>query len=39
VNVALVVAAVEREYGRLENDRALLPLCFRGLDRVRLTLT
>jgi hypothetical protein len=29
-------AAVEREFGRLKNEWALLPLRVRGLDRVRL---
>jgi hypothetical protein len=29
-------AAVEREFGRLKHERALLPLRVRGLDRVRL---
>jgi transposase len=29
-------AAVEREFGRLKNERALTPLRVRGLDRVRL---
>jgi hypothetical protein len=29
-------AAVEREFGRLKNDWALLPLRVRGLDRVAL---
>jgi hypothetical protein len=28
--------AVEREFGRLENEWALAPLRVRGLDRVRL---
>jgi len=28
--------AVEREFGRLKHERALLPLRVRGLDRVRL---
>jgi hypothetical protein len=27
---------VEREFGRLKNESALLPLRFRGLERVRL---
>ena len=29
-------AAVEREFGRLKNEWALLPLRVRGLERVRL---
>ena len=29
-------AAVEREFGRLKNEWALLPLRVRGVDRVRL---
>jgi Transposase DDE domain len=29
-------AAVEREFGRLKNEWALLPLRVRGLDRVAL---
>lgn len=29
-------AAVEREFGRLKNEWALLPLRVRGLDRVQL---
>ncbi len=29
-------AAVEREFGRLKHEWALLPLRVRGLDRVRL---
>jgi hypothetical protein len=34
--LALGRGAVEREFGRLENDWALSPLRVRGLDRVRL---
>jgi hypothetical protein len=29
-------AAVEREFGRLKNERALLPLRVRGIERVQL---
>jgi hypothetical protein len=29
-------SAVEREFGRLKNEWALLPLRVRGIDRVRL---
>ena len=28
--------AIEREFGRLKHERAMLPLRVRGIDRVRL---
>jgi hypothetical protein len=34
--VASLLAAVEREFGRLKHERALLPLRVRGKDRVAL---